>query len=132
MSPDSRCYVPVSYDDTLLTSEQQSRRARYSLANSEMSYKKRVIIGQCYSLDNITGLRVSRMTGLKEWTASFWRNVHSWFAQQLNEQKSKGTITALDGVRALAFLLVFEIHINHAGVKAKARTPSSAVIVPFD
>ena len=50
------------------------------------------------------------MTGLKEWTSSFGRTVQSWFAQQLNEQKSKGTIAALDGVRALAFLLVFEIH----------------------
>src|SRR6266480_1247569 len=44
------------------------------------------------------------MTGLKEWTSSFGRTVQSWFAQQLNEQKSKGTIAALDGVRALAFL----------------------------
>src|SRR5438552_15832647 len=50
------------------------------------------------------------MTGLKEWTSSFGRTVQSWFDQQLNEQKSKGTIAALDGVRALAFLLVFEIH----------------------
>ena len=56
------------------------------------------------------------MTGLREWASSFGRTVQSWFAQQLNEQKSKGTIAALDGVRALAFLLVFEIHINHAGV----------------
>ncbi len=63
------------------------------------------------------------MTGLKEWTSSFWRTVHSWFAQQLNEQKSKGTIAALDGVRALAFLLVFEIHINHAGVWGDGNNP---------
>ena len=63
------------------------------------------------------------MTGLKDWGSSFWRNVYSWFAQQLNEQKSKGTIAALDGVRALAFLLVFEIHINHAGVWGDGNNP---------
>jgi peptidoglycan/LPS O-acetylase OafA/YrhL len=63
------------------------------------------------------------MIGLKEWTSSFWRNVHTWFAQQLNEQKSKGTIAALDGVRALAFLLVFEIHINHAGLWGDGNNP---------
>ena len=53
---------------------------------------------------------------MKEYTSSFRRNVYSWFAEQLNEQKSLGTIAALDGVRALAFLLVFELHVNHAGV----------------
>src|SRR5947208_12356934 len=56
------------------------------------------------------------LMGLKEYASSFRRNVHYWFAQQLNDQKSMGTIAALDGVRALAFLLVFELHINHAGV----------------
>jgi len=54
--------------------------------------------------------------GLQEYISTFRRNVHSWFARQLNDQKSLGTIAALDGVRALAFLLVFELHINHAGV----------------
>ena len=53
---------------------------------------------------------------LKEYASSFRRNVHYWFAQQLNDQTSVGTIAALDGVRALAFLLVFELHINHSGV----------------
>src|SRR6266568_1231138 len=56
------------------------------------------------------------LMGLKKYASSFRRNIHSWFAQQLNDQKSMGTIAALDGVRAVAFLLVFEIHINHAGV----------------
>lgn len=56
------------------------------------------------------------LIGLKEYASSFRRNVHFWFAQQLNDQKSVGTIAALDGVRALAFLLVFELHINHSGV----------------
>ena len=56
------------------------------------------------------------LIGLKEYASSFRRNVHVWFAQQLNDQKSMGTIAALDGVRALAFLLVFELHINHSGV----------------
>lgn len=54
--------------------------------------------------------------GLQEYISTFRRNVHTWFARQLNDQKSLGTIAALDGVRALAFLLVFELHINHAGV----------------
>jgi peptidoglycan/LPS O-acetylase OafA/YrhL len=53
---------------------------------------------------------------LKEYTSSFQRKVHSWFAHQLNDNKSVGTIAALDGVRALAFLLVFELHVNHSGV----------------
>src|SRR6266568_2198001 len=63
------------------------------------------------------------MMGLKDYASSFWRNVHSWFAQQLNDQKSMGTIAALDGVRALAFLLVFELHINHAGVWGDGNNP---------
>jgi peptidoglycan/LPS O-acetylase OafA/YrhL len=53
---------------------------------------------------------------LKEHASSFRQNVHSWFAQQLNDQKSLGTIAALDGVRALAFLLVFELHVDHSGM----------------
>ncbi len=60
---------------------------------------------------------------LKEYSSSFRRNVHSWFAQQLNDQKSIGTIAALDGVRALAFLLVFELHINHSGVWGDGNNP---------
>jgi peptidoglycan/LPS O-acetylase OafA/YrhL len=61
--------------------------------------------------------------GLKEYAASLVRNIHSWFAQQLNDQKSKGTIASLDGVRALAFLLVFELHINHSGVWGDGNNP---------
>ena len=54
---------------------------------------------------------------LKEHASSFRRNVHSWFARQLNDdQKPKGMIAPLDGVRALAFLLVFSLHANHSGV----------------
>lgn len=53
---------------------------------------------------------------MKGYASSLGQNVHAWFAQQLNDQKSIGTIAALDGVRALAFLLVFELHINHSGV----------------
>lgn len=63
------------------------------------------------------------LIGLKEYASSFWRNVHSWFAQQLDDQKTRGTIAALDGVRALAFLLVFELHINHAGVWGDGNNP---------
>ncbi len=56
------------------------------------------------------------MLDLNESAPSLRRNIHSFFAQQLNDQKSKGTIASLDGVRGLAFLLVFEAHITHAGV----------------
>ncbi len=63
------------------------------------------------------------LMGLKEYASSFRRNVHSWFAQQLNDQKSMGTIASLDGVRALAFLLVFYLHINHAGVWGDGNNP---------
>ena len=65
---------------------------------------------------------------LKEYASSFRRNVHSWFAQQLNDQKSMGTIAALDGVRALAFLLVFELHINHSGVWGDGNNPFISAI----
>jgi peptidoglycan/LPS O-acetylase OafA/YrhL len=60
---------------------------------------------------------------LKEYASSFRQNVHFWFAQQLNDQKPQGTIAPLDGVRALAFLLVFDIHINHAGVWGDGNNP---------
>src|SRR6266700_7911699 len=63
------------------------------------------------------------LMNLEEFTSSLRRNVHSWFAQQLNDQKPMGTIAALDGVRALAFLLVFELHINHAGVWGDGNNP---------
>src|SRR5947207_15354291 len=63
------------------------------------------------------------LIGLKEYASSLRRNVHSWFAQQLNDQKPMGTIASLDGVRAVAFLLVFEIHINHAGVWGGGNNP---------
>lgn len=56
------------------------------------------------------------MVGLKEYSTSLLHNVRSYLAQQLNDQKSTGTIASLDGVRALAFLLVFAFHLNHAGV----------------
>jgi peptidoglycan/LPS O-acetylase OafA/YrhL len=56
------------------------------------------------------------LIGLKEYSSSLRRNVPSFFAQQLNDQKPKGTIASLDGVRAVAFLLVFEAHLTHAGV----------------
>lgn len=60
---------------------------------------------------------------LKEYSSSFRRNVHFWFAQQLNDQKPQGTIAPLDGVRALAFLLVFDFHINHAGMWGDGNNP---------
>lgn len=49
-------------------------------------------------------------------TPSFWRTIHSWFAQQLDDQRPRGSIASLDGVRALAFLLVFAFHLNDSGV----------------
>lgn len=48
--------------------------------------------------------------------SSSWQKGHSWFAQQLNDTKPGGTIASLDGVRALAFLLVFNFHLYHTGV----------------
>jgi peptidoglycan/LPS O-acetylase OafA/YrhL len=42
--------------------------------------------------------------------------VHDWLARQLDDHKPGGGIAALDGVRALAFLLVFAFHLNHADV----------------
>ena len=60
---------------------------------------------------------------LKEYTFSLRQNVHSWFTRQLNDQKPNGTIASLDGVRALAFLLVFAIHINHAGMWGDGNNP---------
>ena len=64
------------------------------------------------------------LMGLKEDVSSFRRNVHSWFAQQLNDQRPKvGAIASLDGVRAVAFLLVFAFHLNHAGVWGYGNNP---------
>ena len=59
---------------------------------------------------------MSGLMDLKECISSWRRNVRSWLAQQLDDQRPKGTIASLDGVRALAFLLVFAFHLNHAGV----------------
>src|ERR1051326_4002318 len=64
-----------------------------------------------------------RMLSLKEHASSFRQRVHTWFAQQVNDQKPKGTIAALDGVRAVAFLLVFAFHFNHAGVWSVGDNP---------
>jgi peptidoglycan/LPS O-acetylase OafA/YrhL len=63
-----------------------------------------------------TNLPMDSLIRAQEYASSFRQHVHSWFAQQLEDQKPQGTIASLDGVRALAFLLVFSIHINHVGV----------------
>jgi peptidoglycan/LPS O-acetylase OafA/YrhL len=39
------------------------------------------------------------------------QSIHSWFAHKLDDQKPKGAIASLDGVRALAFLTVFIFHL---------------------
>lgn len=39
-------------------------------------------------------------------------SVRSWFSRQLDDHKPGGTIAALDGVRACAFLLVLMLHVN--------------------
>lgn len=54
--------------------------------------------------------------GSNEDVSSLQQKVHTWFAEQLNDKKPGGTIASLDGVRALAFLLVFTFHTYHAGV----------------
>ncbi len=53
---------------------------------------------------------------LKHYISSLRYNAHSWLARQLDDQRTKGTIASLDGVRALAFLLVFAFHLNDSGV----------------
>ncbi len=63
------------------------------------------------------------LTDLKEYVSSFRQNAHSWFTRQLNDQKSKGTIASLDGVRGLAFLLIFAFHVNHAGIGGDPNNP---------
>src|SRR5258708_7006419 len=40
------------------------------------------------------------------------QGVHSWFARQLDDRKPKGSIASLDGVRAMAFLIVLLLHIS--------------------
>ncbi|MGH2506871.1 MAG: acyltransferase family protein, partial [Ktedonobacteraceae bacterium] len=40
------------------------------------------------------------------------QRVSSWFAQQLDDRKPKGTIASLDGVRAIAFLIVLLLHVS--------------------
>lgn len=57
-----------------------------------------------------------QVVSLKKYIASLREHIHSLLARQLNDQKPGGTIASLDGVRALAFLLVFAFHLSHAGV----------------
>lgn len=40
------------------------------------------------------------------------RRVHSWLARQLDDRKARGAIASLDGVRAMAFLLVLLVHVS--------------------
>lgn len=37
---------------------------------------------------------------------------HSWFTRQFDDRKPKGAIASLDGVRAMAFLLVLLLHVS--------------------
>lgn len=47
---------------------------------------------------------------LKEHISSLFKSMHAWFAHQLDDQKSQGTIAALDGVRAVACIMVVIFH----------------------
>lgn len=47
---------------------------------------------------------------VKKRASTLFTGVHGWFAQQLDDQKPKGTIAALDGVRAIACILVVIYH----------------------
>ncbi len=47
---------------------------------------------------------------LKERTAITSKRLHAWFAYQLDDQKPPGTIVVLDGVRALACIMVVVYH----------------------
>lgn len=40
------------------------------------------------------------------------QNLYSWLSRQFEDQKPKGAIAALDGVRALAFLIVLTLHMS--------------------
>lgn len=41
------------------------------------------------------------------------RGIYPWFVRQFEDQKSKGSIEVLDGVRALAFLIVLALHLTN-------------------
>jgi peptidoglycan/LPS O-acetylase OafA/YrhL len=56
------------------------------------------------------------LMGLKDYTSSVLHTIRSWVAQQLDDQKPKATIASLDGVRALAWLLIFSFHMNTVGL----------------
>jgi peptidoglycan/LPS O-acetylase OafA/YrhL len=49
-------------------------------------------------------------TAWRESAPNFFKRMHDWFAYQLDDQKPKGTIAALDGVRALAAIMVVIYH----------------------
>lgn len=47
---------------------------------------------------------------VKERTSNLFQSIHAWFAHQLDDEKPKGTIAALDGVRAVACIMVIFYH----------------------
>jgi len=49
---------------------------------------------------------------VKERTSNLFHSIHAWFAHQLDDEKPKGTIAALDGVRAVACIMVILYHSN--------------------
>lgn len=47
---------------------------------------------------------------MKERTSSLFKGIYAWFDDQLDDKKPKGTIAVLDGVRAIACIMVVIFH----------------------
>lgn len=64
----------------------------------------------------------------QESLSSLRQKVSHWISRQLDDRKPKENIASLDGVRALAFLLVLALHINHAGIWGDLNNPFLAAL----
>jgi peptidoglycan/LPS O-acetylase OafA/YrhL len=53
---------------------------------------------------------MSASTSEQKGTAGLLKGIHNWLAQQIDDQKPKGTIASLDGVRAIACIIVVLYH----------------------
>jgi peptidoglycan/LPS O-acetylase OafA/YrhL len=53
---------------------------------------------------------VNISTSVKERTSNLFKDIYVWFGYHLGDQKPKGAITALDGVRAIACIMVVTFH----------------------
>src|ERR1700733_7011306 len=53
---------------------------------------------------------VNISTSVKEHTSNSFKDIYAWFGYQLGDQKPKGATTALDGIRAIACIMVVTFH----------------------